>query len=114
MGLGATSPKAVAKAKGKAGAKKKPEVVTTACGGRKPWKRLLQCNPSHPPRTYIQGQVEGGKLHLIVEVSQKKMSKNHRAICEQIKEALEKDSLTKEEALQMRKDLLQKDGIRHR
>ena len=57
--------------------------------------------------------MEGGKLHLIVEVSQK-MSKNHRAICEQIKEALEKDSLTKEEALQMRKDLLQKDGIRHR
>lgn len=42
------------------------------------------------------------------------MSKNHRHICEQIKEDLEKDSLTKEEALQMRQDLLQKDGARAR
>ena len=97
---------ALGKAKGKAGAKKNTQLV--APQGRQPWKRLVVCHPRNPPRTYIQGCVEGGKLHLIVEVS-RTMSSRHEAICHKIKDALEKDSLTKAEALELRKQLLEEE-----
>jgi hypothetical protein len=45
--------------------------------------------------------VEGGKMHLIVEISAK-MSPHYKALIGKIREALEKDNLTKEEALSMR------------
>eukprot|EP00435_Cladocopium_sp_Y103_P038728 s2064_g10.t1 len=55
--------------------------------------------------------VEGGKLHLIVETSAK-MSPHYKALIGKIREALEKDSLTKEEALSMRARLLKQYGGR--
>ena len=73
---------------------------------RKPWVKLRQVDPQKTnPRSYIQGMVEGGKMHLIVEISQK-MSPHYKALIGKIREALEKDNLTKEEALSMRAKLL--------
>ena len=69
---------------------------------------LKQTDANKPqPRSYLQGRVEGGKLHLIVEVTQN-MSIHYLAIIGKIRCALEKDNLTKAEALAMRKDLLEK------
>ena len=75
---------------------------------REPWVDLKQTDANKPqPRSYLQGRVEGGKLHLIVEVAQN-MPTHYLAIIGKIRCALEKDNLTKAEALAMRKDLLEK------
>ena len=76
---------------------------------RQPWEHLKQTNANKPiPRAYIQGNLAGEKKHLIVEVTSK-MSPNYLAVIGKIREALEKSSLTKEEALKMRADLLEKE-----
>ena len=77
---------------------------------RKPWVKLRQVDAKKEnPRSYICGMVEGGKMHLIVEISAK-MSPHYKALIGKIKEALEKDNLTKEEALPMRARLLKQYG----
>ena len=50
---------------------------------------------------------ESGRMHLIVRMT-KKMRPHYKALIGKIREALEKDSLTKEEALSMRAKLLEK------
>ena len=52
---------------------------------------------------------KGGKMHLIVEISAK-MTPHYKALIGKIREALEKDNLTKEEALSMRAKLLEQYG----
>ena len=60
---------------------------------RTPWVKLRQVDPQKTnPRSYIQGMVAGGKMHLIVETSQK-MSPHYKALIGKIREALEKDNL---------------------
>lgn len=77
---------------------------------RKPWVKLRQVDAKKEnPRSYICGMVEGGKMHLIVEISAK-MSPHYKALIGKIREALEKDNLTKEEALPMRARLLKQYG----
>ena len=74
---------------------------------RQPWEK--QTNANKPiPRAYIQGNLAGGSKHLIVEVTSK-MSPNYFAVIGKTREALEKDSLTKDEALKMRADLVVKE-----
>ena len=104
--------KAKAKAKAKADPKAKVLKKPSASLGkgsseeRQPWELLKQTFPRNPERSYIQGKYKDGKLHLIVEVSAKQ-SPNYLAIIGKIRQALEKDSLTKQEALDMRNRLLQ-------
>ena len=77
---------------------------------RKPWVKLRQTDAKKDnPRSYICGMVEGGKMHLIVEISAK-MSPHYKALIGKIREALEKDNLSKEEALSMRAKLLKQYG----
>ena len=59
------------------------------------------------PGSYICGMVKGGRMHLILRIT-KKMRPHYKALIGKIREALEKDSLTKEEALSMRGKLLEK------
>ena len=62
------------------------------------------------PRAYLQGSTEKGeKLHLIVEVTSKR-SDHYEKIIDEIHESLEKDSLTKPEALALREELCSKCG----
>ena len=98
------------------GTLKKPASLGKDCLGkgtsaaRKPWVKLRQVDPEKTnPRSYIQGMVEGGKMHLIVEISAK-MTPHYKALIGKIREALEKDNLTKEEALSMRAKLLEQYG----
>lgn len=75
---------------------------------RKPWVKLRQVDAKNAnPRSYICGMVKGGRMHLIVRMT-KKMRPHYKALIGKIREALEKDSLTKEEALSMRAKLLEK------
>jgi hypothetical protein len=75
---------------------------------RKPWVKLKQVDPKkNNPRSYICGMVKGGRMHLILRIT-KKMRPHYKALIGKIREALEKDSLTKEEALSMRGKLLEK------
>ena len=61
---------------------------------RGPWVDLKQTDANKPqPRSYLQGRVEGGKLHLIVEVAQH-MSTHYLSIIGKIRCALEKDNLS--------------------
>ena len=77
---------------------------------RKPWVKLRQTDAKKDnPRSYICGMVEGGKMHLIVEISAK-MSPHYKALIGKIREAFEKDNLSKEEALSMRAKLLKQYG----
>ena len=74
---------------------------------RKPWKRLRIVKAEKGNvRSYIQGQYEDGPLHLVVEVTEKKCP-HYLKIIEKIKASLEKDHLTKAEALEMRAKLLE-------
>ena len=59
-------------------------------------------------RAYLMGTTEeNGKLHLIVEVSKARCPHGYEAMIDELKKSLEKDSLTKAEALQMREKLCQ-------
>ena len=110
---GKANPKAKAKAKAamKRPAAKFGKVLTrgTQPGHRQEWEKLIQTHGTNPERSYIQGNVKGGSKHLIVQVTAHQ-SPHYKAIIGKIREALEKDSLTKEEALEMRADLLSRYG----
>ena len=77
----------------------------TAPGKRQKWVHLSQTDANNPPRSYIQGNVEGGKKHLIVQVTATQ-SPHYKAIAGILRESLEKESLTKEEAMEKRNELL--------
>ena len=81
----------------------------TQPGKRQRWESISQTHGSKPERAYIQGNVNGGAKHLIVQVTAAQ-SPHYLAIIGKIREALEKDSLTKEETLEMRAGLLARYG----
>ena len=79
---------------------------------RLPWFDFVtinQTNAKKPERSYLQGKYAGGSKHLIVEVTAKQ-SPNYMAIIGKIRESLEKDWITKPEALEMKIQLLKKYG----
>ena len=68
----------------------------------------LQDNTKKKERAYLCGtKAPGEKQKLIVEVTAT-MSKQYMLIIEKIKEALENDNISKEEALKMRAELCKK------
>ena len=70
--------------------------------GRVPWFKIKKTLAKKPERAYLTGSLEkGGKLKLIAEVTQKRCPQ-YEEIIDAIKEALEKDSLSKAEALELR------------
>ena len=95
-----------AKAKGKA----KPKSLSKGEGAavshvRLPWVKLKRCNAKNPERSYITGSTsEAEKPSLIVEVSLRWSSK-YMEITDKILDALKNDSITKHEALDLRKSL---------
>ena len=114
MGYGLEKPKPKPKPKPKdATGMKRPAAHVlergTQPGKRQRWESLNQTHGSKPERAYIQGHVKGGAKHLIVQVTATQ-SPHYLAIIGKIRTALEKDSLTKEEALKMRADLLARYG----
>ena len=77
-------------------------------GSEGPWYALRKTNAKKPKRTYITGVLAPGSGHprkLIVEVPAT-WSSQHDLICNKIMKALEKDSLSKAEALKMREELV--------
>ena len=106
---GRGGPKALGKAKAKAKTLEKAEPLEK--GVRKPWVKIKKTKAEKPiPRAYLQGSTEEGeKLHLIVEVTSKR-SDHYEKIIDEIHESLEKDSLTKPEALALREELCSKYG----
>ena len=69
---------------------------------------MRKTNAKKPKRTYITGVLAPGSGHprkLIVEVPAT-WSSQHDLICNKIMKALEKDSLSKAEALKMREGLV--------
>jgi len=76
---------------------------------RKPWVKISRTIAKHNPRAYLVGTTshcKGAKLLHIVTVTQKN-SAMYVAITDRIHEALKKDHLTKEEAVQLKNRLLQ-------
>lgn len=107
--LGYSTPAAepsLAKAKGKA----KPKSSSKGPGAavshvRLPWVKLKRCNAKNPERSYITGSTsEDQKPSLIVEISLRWSSK-YMEITDKIFDALKSDSITKQEALDLRKSL---------
>lgn len=73
---------------------------------RQEWFKLYTTWPKNPEKGFITGiQKEGDKKILIVEVTLK-MSQYCQDIVADIRDALEKESITKEEAVSMRSELL--------
>ena len=72
---------------------------------RKPWDKIYMTTAKKPERCYLTGRhsKEEGKF-LIVEVT-KTMSLQYRFIIGRIKDSLEKEHITKHEAIQMREAL---------
>eukprot|EP00435_Cladocopium_sp_Y103_P046074 s1529_g13.t1 len=88
-----------------AGALKKPAAATESTGR---WLKIYKTTPKKKARAYLCGtKAPGDKPKLIVEVTGT-MSKQYILIIEKIKEALENDNISKEDALEMRKQLCKK------
>ena len=86
-------------------AKGKPDGKPLKKEVRKPWAKISKTISLKSERCYLCGAHEGEtKKHLIVEVT-KKRSLQYVFIIDRIKQALEKDHITKAEALKMREDL---------
>ena len=86
----------------------KPLERGTTPGKRQSWVHLSQTDASNPPRSYIQGTVQGGKKHMIVQATAHQ-SQNYKGIVGKLWEALEKDSLTKGEVVKVRDEFLEKE-----
>ena len=72
---------------------------------RKPWLKLKTTIGKNPPKAYICGSHdEAGKVHLIVEVTEKRSSQFLRII-DHILDALKTEHLSKNEALELRHEL---------
>jgi NADH-quinone oxidoreductase subunit C len=110
LAKGKAAPAAKAKAApgGKAAAAAKAKAAPAARlrgEARVPWVKLRKTHAKKPERSYITGtQIQGGKLHLIVEVTRARSSR-YADIVERIIEDLEKESITKPEALGLRDTL---------
>ena len=79
---------------------------------RKPWVKILRTEAKKSnPRAYLGGtKEEGGTLHLIVEVTAKRCPEGFLEITDQIWTSLEKDHLTKKEAVNLIEELCKKWG----
>ena len=87
------------------GAFKKPAAAVKSTGA---WHKIYKTTPKKKERAYLCGtKAPGEKQKLIVEVTAT-MSKQYMLIIEKIKEALENDNISKEEALKMRAELCKK------
>jgi hypothetical protein len=96
----AALPKAVAKT-----SLQKAAPLPKDAGVRKPWLKLTKTVGRNPPRAYICGSHDqASKVHLIVEVTEKR-STHYLKIVDHIMDSLKADSLTKNEALELRHDL---------
>ena len=84
----------------------KGSVSSAACEERKKWQKLLVTETRKAPwRTYICGSTEkDGKVSLIVETTEKRHPM-YKEILQEIKRRLEKDHLTKVEAIKLRQSL---------
>ena len=72
---------------------------------RKPWEKKFKTTAKNPERSYLTGRFSKDQdKFLIVEVT-KKMSLQYRWIIDRIKDSLEKEHITKHEAIQMRESL---------
>ena len=80
--------------------------LDTSNPDRFPWVKLRRCNARNPERSYICGTTshDEKKLQLIVEVSAR-WSSQYMTVADKIMEALQHDSITKAEALDLRKSL---------
>ena len=102
--------KAAALPKVASGSKSKAQPASLpkdADGGkvRKPWLKLKTTIGKNPPKAYICGSHdEAGKVHLIVEVTEKRSSQFLRII-DHILDALKTEHLSKNEALELRHEL---------
>ena len=86
------------------GAFKRPAAAVKSTGA---WHKIYKTTPKKE-RAYLCGtKAPGEKQKLIVEVTAT-MSKQYMLIIEKIKEALENDNISKEEALKMRAELCKK------
>lgn len=80
---------------------------------RKPWVRIKKTIGKKNPRAYLTGTTEkGGQLKLIVEVSAKRCPNHYSAMIDEIWKSLEKDSLTKLEAIKLREKLCKEWGAK--
>ena len=81
-------------------------------GKRKPCVKILKSEAQKSnPRAYLRGTTEeGGTLHLIVEVTAKRCPQGYLEIIDEIWTSLEKDHLTKEEAVNLREELCKQWG----
>ena len=89
--------------------KKKGKKKQGSSGTRKVWEKVYMTTGQNPPRSYLTGKYPGEKKHLIVEVSAARCPQYQEVILE-IKAALEKDALTKEEAKNMKEELRKECG----
>ena len=94
----------------------KKEAASSSCQkagedpDRKPWVKLRKTIAQNPKRVYLQGTTDGlEKLRLVVEVPERR-TPDFEEIIDEIKAALEKDHLTKAEAIAMRERLYAKKG----
>lgn len=79
-------------------------------GERAPWWKIKKTCAKKPERSYLTGTTEiGSKLKLIVEVTQKRCPA-YLQVIDDIKASLEKNALTKEEALELREELCRQHG----
>lgn len=101
--------KASAKACAKKVEKKGQEKPLEKAVGRKPWVKIHKTMAKNPRRAYLLGSTGLEKPRLIVEVSEKRCPE-FEAVIDDIKAAMQKDHLTKEEALAKREELCAKHG----
>ena len=120
LGFGTKAQKKPAGALGKAKqagalgkAQKKPAgELEKVQGQRKPWVKVRKTVAKKSnPRAYLTGtKEEGSPLQLIVEVTAKRCPEGYMEIIDQIWTSLEKDHLTKEEAVDLREKLCKQWG----
>ena len=81
-------------------------------GQRKPWVKIRKTVAKKSnPRAYLTGtKEEGSPLQLIVEVTAKRCPEGYMEVIDQIWTSLEKDGLTKEEAVDLREKLCKQWG----
>ena len=78
---------------------------------RKKWAKIRKTNGKNPQRAYLLGTKDtDGKLRLIVAVTANRCPDGYNQIIDQIWTSLEKDCLTKAEALDLREKLCKEWG----
>ena len=105
-GAGKAKSRSPAKPLAKAAAAKTKPLPKGPLGGvRKPWLKLRITRAKNPERAYIQGTKEVDvKPYLIVQVT-RKSTPHYKQVIDEIYCKLEKDWLSKAEALKLREEL---------